>query len=75
MQILLNAPPWVWPLLGVFIFCDRFLVGATTALNPERAASQAFVAAVCAGLGIGSGAFLARTLHILRTPTSMGQTT
>ena len=61
------VPGSIVPLILILgIFCVRFYIGMTGAIDPKRLQDPSFIAAVCAALGVFSGAFLARALRILR---------
>ena len=65
----IHVPGSVVPLLLILvIFCLRFFTGATQAINPALLAEPAVATAVAAILGLCSGAFLARAVHILNVP-------
>ena len=62
-----RIPGSVVPLFLILgIFCVRFVIGATSAIDSKRMQDPAFVATVCAALGVFSGAFMARAIRTLR---------
>lgn len=56
---------WIPLLLMMVIFCSRFVLGVTRAINPSLIATDAFSASVCAILGFCSGLFAARALKTI----------
>jgi len=56
---------WVPLALIMTIFCTRFVLGVTTALNPAIIGTESFVGCVSAVLGICSGLFLSRAMRTL----------
>lgn len=56
---------WVPLLLMLTIFCTRFALGVSAALNPSIVGTPSFVGSVSTILGICSGLFLSRATRIL----------
>lgn len=56
---------WVPLALMMGLFAIKYFVGYSMALHPELASDSSFATAVTLGYGLFSGAFLARSIHIL----------
>jgi len=61
---------WIPLLLMMVIFCSRFALGVTRAINPALIATDTFSAAVCIILGFCSGLFAARAIKTLAAQRS-----
>ena len=66
---------WTPMIIMLAIFITRYVFAVMLALHPERRADSAFIAASASSLGLLSGIFAARALHIWRTKPAAASAT